>query len=64
MTRFSFSLWEVFVGLKGTGLEMDWIGLGLDWDWIGLDWTGLIRWIPRWGKQQDRIGQDTIGNRQ
>lgn len=44
MTRFSFSLWKVFVGLKGTGLEMD--------------WTGLVRWIPRWGKQQDRRGYD------
>lgn len=29
VTRFSFSLWEVFGELKGTGLEMDWLA-GLD----------------------------------
>lgn len=30
---------------------------GIEGD-LKMDWIGLIRWIPRWGKQQDRIGHD------
>lgn len=47
VTRFSFSLWKGFVGLKGTGLEMDWIG--------------LIRWIDGGNNRigQDRIRWET-----